>query len=40
MASSISIITVTAALFLAVIISLAVKGKTYNNAIQIVILIA
>ncbi len=40
MASSICIITVTAALFLAIIISLAVKGKTYNNAVQIVILIA
>lgn len=40
MTSSISIISVTAALFLAVIISLAVKGKTYNSAIQIVILIA
>ena len=31
MTSSISIISVTAALFLAVIISLAVKGKTYSE---------
>lgn len=40
MTFSISIILITTALFLAVIVSLAVKGKTYNNAIQIVILVS
>lgn len=40
MFSSISIIIVTAVLFLSVIVSLAVKGKTYNKAIQAVIIIS